>query len=437
MLFPTPLFKQKGIQVTNFGDVMDTLYLHAEKINSKKITETIINVSLIGALVLCQGLVPIHADSVKVARVTAPDFDISNIKEKILNEISTEKKIENFDKLIYSKYPNSTIYNIKDGVKHIKLTRFYNNKPVKINVVEIDFNIAKNLKIIPALADKDNLNSKKHISKIAKENNALIALNGTYFKPQTGVPLGTLMINKKLQTGPIYNRVALAISKNNFEVARVQLNAKITSKNTYIKIDNINQPRMLSTYTLAYTPQWGKYSPKAPKYGTSFAISNGNIIQISTNPLEIPTDGFVISGPQKELEKLLNEKDLKLNIETNPNWEHVDHIISGGPYLIKNDEVFVDMTAQKLGAIGGKNPRSAIGYTKENNLILVAIDGREGNSIGMTLMELAKFMRSIGCVNAINLDGGGSTVMYIEGKIVNNPQNKNGIPISNAVLITN
>ena len=55
----------------------------------------------------------------------------------------------------------------------------------------------------------------------------------------------------------------------------------------------------------------------------------------------------------------------------------------------------------------------------------------------MTLMELGKFMHSTGCINAINLDGGGSTVMYIDGKIVNNPQFKNGIQISNAVVIKN
>jgi len=94
------------------------------------------------------------------------------------------------------------------------------------------------------------------------------------------------------------------------------------------------------------------------------------------------------------------------------------------------------MTAQKLGSIGGRNPRSAIGYTAENNLIFVAVDGREGSSIGMTLMELGGFMKSIGCVNAMNLDGGGSTVMYVNGSVVNNPHQKGGIPLSNAIVLS-
>ena len=127
---------------------------------------------------------------------------------------------------------------------------------------------------------------------------------------------------------------------------------------------------------------------------------------------------------------------MKVTIGTTPDWKDVNHIISGGPYLVKNGDVFVDMTAQKLGAIGGKNPRSAIGYTAEGNLIMVAVDGREGQSVGMTLMQLANFMKNAGCINAMNLDGGGSTVMYVDGQVVNNPAAKGGIAISNALVLS-
>lgn len=82
------------------------------------------------------------------------------------------------------------------------------------------------------------------------------------------------------------------------------------------------------------------------------------------------------------------------------------------------------MTAQKLASIGGRNPRTAIGYTKDNSLIMLTADGREGASIGLTLIELANLMKELGCVNAMNLDGGGSTVMYVKGKLLTNPQYK-------------
>ena len=414
---------------------MDTFY-YAENYELRRLTEVLVNISVIGVLILCQVLMPIHASGVKVAKVSVPDFDVNFSKEKILNEISPQVRQKNFDNLIKEKYPKAVIADVTDGVKHIKLTKYYNGRPVRINVVEIDFKLANNLEITPVLSSNSTLKSRKTISTIAKNNDAIVALNGTYFKPQSGVPLGTLMINKKMYTGPIYDRVALGIFDDGFDIARVQLNASIKGSGKTVKVDNINQPRMLSTHVLVYTPQWGKYSPAAPKYGVGLQVIDNKITKASANAVEIPQNGYVISGPKSILYALLDKKDVKLSLNTIPDWQGVKHIISGGPYLVKNGEVYVDMTAQKLGAIGGRNPRSAIGYTSDNNIILVAVDGREGSSIGMTLMELANFMQSIGCVGAINLDGGGSTVMYVNGKVVNNPQMKGGIPLSNAVVLT-
>lgn len=419
---------------------MDTLICYAQNYEVKKLIEVSVNVSVIAILVLSQSFLSIHASDTKIAQITAPAFDTGQIKSKIMNEISPEVRQKNFEKLIISKYPNASINNVSKGIKHIRLTKYYNNRPVRINVVEVDMKLAKDVTLTPALSSDVTLKSRKTITTIAKNKNAIVAMNGTYFKPQTGVPLGTLMIDKKLYTGPVYDRVAMGIfnDKNDtrFDIARVQLNAYVKGSGKTIKVHNINQPRMLSTYVLVYTPEWGKTSPFAPKYGMGLQIADGKITKASANPIDIPLNGYVISGPKSVLQPLLAKKDAELVLNTNPSWDKVTHIISGGPYLVKNNEIYVDMTAQKLGAIGGRNPRSAIGYTMENNLILVAVDGREGSSIGMTLNELAYFMKSIGCTNAMNLDGGGSTVMYVNGRVVNKPQAKGGIPLSNAIVLS-
>lgn len=415
---------------------MDTLIYNAENYELRKLTEVAVNISIIGVLILCQALLPIHASNTKVAQVTAPDFDTGQLKQKILNEISPEVRQKNFDTMIRQKYPKAVIADVTGGVKHIKLTKYYSGRPVRINVVEVDMKLAEDLDLTPALSSSSTLKSRRTITTIAKNNNAVVALNGTYFKPQTGVPLGTLMIDKKMYTGPIYDRVAMGIFDDGFDVARIQLDASIKGSKKTIKVDNINQPRMLSTHVLVYTPEWGKYAPSAPKYGVGLQVTDDKITKASANSVEIPENGYVISGPKSILYDLLDKKDAELVIKTNPEWKGVKHIISGGPYLVKNGEVYVDMTAQKLGAIGGRNPRSAIGYTADNNFILVAVDGREGSSIGMTLMELANFMQSIGCVGAINLDGGGSTVMYVNGRVVNKPHMTGGIPLSNAIILS-
>ncbi len=415
---------------------MDTLIYNAENYELRKLAGIAVNISIIGVLVLCQALMPIQASNTRVAHITAPDFDTGQIKTKILNRISPEERQKNFDNLIKQKYPKALITDVTGGVKHIKLTKYYNGRPVRINVVEVDMKLAENFELTPALSSGTTLKSRRTISTIAKNNNAIVALNGTYFKPQTGVPLGTLMINEKMYTGPIYDRVALGIFDDGFDIARISLDAAIKGSGQTIKVNNINQPRMLSTHVLVYTREWGNYSPAAPKYGAGLQVIDNKITKASANALEIPENGYVISGPKSILYALLDKKDAELTVKTIPEWKGVKHIISGGPYLVKNGEVFVDMTAQKLQAIGGRNPRSAIGYTADNNIILVAVDGREGSSIGMTLMELANFMQSIGCIGAINLDGGGSTVMYVNGKVVNNPQTVGGIPLSNAIVLS-
>ena len=419
---------------------MDTVFYckDFESFKNYRLIERLLNFSVVGVLVISQMVFPIFAHDFKLAQASIPvqNKDTGQIREKILNEISPEARKKNFDLMIRQKYPKAYISDVSSGVKHIKITKYYNGKPVRINVVEVDFNIADDIELTPVLSSQNTLKSRRTITTIAKNNNAIVALNGTYFKPQTGVPLGTLMIDKKMYTGPIYDRVAMGIFEDGFDIARVQFNGTVKGSGHIVKVDNINQPRTLSTHTIVYTPEWGKISPIAPKYGVGLLVVDDKIVKASANPIEIPQNGYVISGPKNQLYPLLEKKKVDLTIETTPQWKDVKHIISGGPYLVKNGEVFVDMTAQKLQAIGGRNPRSAIGYTKDNNFIFVAVDGREGSSIGMTLMELGNFMKSIGCVNAMNLDGGGSTVMYVNGQVVNKPQVKGGIPLSNAIILS-
>ena len=399
-----------------------------------------VNVSIVVGLLFSQHVFegpPILANeqlSLANTAVVSPILNTVTLEKNIKEKISIEEQTANFNATIRQKYKKGVIIDVDKGVKHIKLIKYYQGKPVRINVVEVNSNINPNLQLTPALAS-DTLGRKSTISTIARRNNSIVAINGTFFKPQTGVPLGTLMINKKMYTGPIYNRVAMGIFDNGYDMARIQLNANLKSHDKTLKVDNINQPRMLSTYVIAYTPDWGKTAPVSPQYGKQIAVQDNKIISVSTSALSIPENGFVIVGPAQKLDQMIKEKEVKLEVLTIPNWENVNHIISGGPYLVKNGGVYIDVTEQKLGSIGGRNPRTAVGYTPDNNLVIVTVDGRENSSIGMTLNELANFMKSIGCYNAMNLDGGGSTVLYVNGKVVNHPQVTGGIALSNALTL--
>ncbi len=400
---------------------MDTMLLQRPQFEKAVTSATGISIAL--CLLLIQNPILSAKDG-----LTGISPRINYIKEQ------QEQKEQIFEQEIITKYNKSNVVEIEKGVKYVRMIRFYQNKPVRINIVELSQGVNDNLVIEPSIAS-ETLAHRSKISNIANKNNAIVAINGGYFKPQTGVPLGTLMINKKVYTGPIYDRVAMGIFDNGFEMARVQLRASVVTNKGGLKIDNINQPRMLSTHTIVYTPDWGEYSPPCPKYGKQIVISNGKLVKTSYGSNQIPKDGFVVVGSQKNIDTIINAKRFKLDIKINPEWQDVNHIISGGPYLVKNGDIYVDMTAQKLGSVGGRNPRTAIGYTKDNNLIMLTADGREGASIGLTLNELANLMKELGCVNAMNLDGGGSTVMYIQGKVVNKPAVQGGIPLSHTLMV--
>ena len=72
----------------------------------------------------------------------------------------------------------------------------------------------------------------------------------------------------------------------------------------------------------------------------------------------------------------------------------------------------------------------------KGTFIFVTIDGREKYSVGMTLWELAKLMKNLGCEYAMNFDGGSSSALYVKGKIVNSALNKEGIAVSNALIVS-
>lgn len=411
---------------------MDTI---CSSFNHERLMILCANVVLVASFIFSQNSF-VFADNIKIVNgiVSPPILNSLQLERHLDRIITEEESVSEFNAYISRKYANCKIYDVGKGIKHIKLVRYYQGRPVRLNVIEADLNVNPKLRVEPVLAST-TLSRKASITAMAKRNNSLVAVNGAFFLPQTGCPLGTMMVDKKLYTGPVFNRVAMGIFDNGFAMDRVKLNATIKSGWNTIKLDNINQPRMSIAYTIAYTPDWGQLSPITPKNGVQIVVSNNNITSITKSRVQIPKDGYVIVGPASVLGSLKVKEKISLDIKTLPDWENVNHIISGGPYLVKDGKVYVDIQDQKLLAIGGRNPRTAIGYTKDNHFIIVTADGREGSSIGLTLKELAYYMQKIGCVNAMNLDGGGSTVMYVKGYITNKPPVKGGIALSNALTI--
>ncbi len=98
----------------------------------------------------------------------------------------------------------------------------------------------------------------------------------------------------------------------------------------------------------------------------------------------------------------------------------VTQLFAFGPTLVENGEIAVDQSTE-VGKAMASNPRTAIGMIDELHYIIVVADGRSSQSQGLSLYELAEVMQDYGCVTAYNLDGGGSSTLYFNGQVINNP----------------
>lgn len=95
-------------------------------------------------------------------------------------------------------------------------------------------------------------------------------------------------------------------------------------------------------------------------------------------------------------------------------------VFSFGPVLLNNGEISVGEN-DEVGMAMASNPRTAIGYLGNDHYVFVVSDGRTSESAGLSLYELASFMKELGVKDAYNLDGGGSSTMVFKGEIINNP----------------
>jgi exopolysaccharide biosynthesis protein len=95
----------------------------------------------------------------------------------------------------------------------------------------------------------------------------------------------------------------------------------------------------------------------------------------------------------------------------------IRQILSFGPALVIDGEVVASNTRNS----NRDNPRTAVGQMDEGHYVFIVVDGRTQTSQGMTTDELAQVFKDLGCTVAYNLDGGGSSTMYFNGEVINNP----------------
>lgn len=346
---------------------------------------------------------------------------------------------------------------VRDGVEYAAVTREISGLKVNINLLRLDLQKVR-LDVVHA---NDSAIGTETTSSIASRNRAIAAINAGFFRLDNsafaGDPAGVLQIDGKLLSEANNGRVQLLIEnkprKTDVFIAHLLLTEKIRMGAETIDLTGINRERTKEDLIM-YTPEFGR-TTMTSNDGVEVLVSKYRILGIKKDlgDAVIPADGFVLSGTGKYRDWLLKEggkndlvtfvrhaDGLPSSVTADPmtypsEWD----IVGGVPQLIKNGRIQIEWEAEKTtrSFVETRHPRTAVAILKDGKFLMITVDGRSESSGGIGLQDLAEYLLSIGAVDAMNLDGGGSTTMYLDGKVVNVPSDKEGErKVSDAIIVT-
>ncbi len=324
--------------------------------------------------------------------------------------------------------------------------------PESIHILEVDPHLLR----MEAVRALDDGVGRETVPSIAQRTGALAAVNAGFFRiggRYDGEPEGLLKIKESWFSDCTEARGAIGWMHGG-EIARIgRLTMKwmLQSRGKTYPVDGINRPRG-SAEAILYDWAFHRSTLTDPD-GTEFLIARSKITEIwSKGNAGIPTNGFVYSvGPQSivPVSNLRVKSQVKIAYElkaidepqtkAKSGWQDMEYIVGGMPALFLQKSVIFESNAEKMraGFDTERHPRTAIGLRADGTWVFVVVDGRQPEiSIGMDLKTLSDLLLSLGCVDALNLDGGGSSTLYYQRQVVNSPSDATKErPVSDAIVV--
>jgi hypothetical protein len=290
------------------------------------------------------------------------------------------------------------------------------------------------------------------VGDMAARTGAIAAVNGDYF-PFTGDPLGAMVRDGQLLSSPgTRERAVIGWGQRSATIGIMSFKGLVEVNGSAFELKGVNEDCPDNEMVLN-TEFAGFAVGKAPnvhaviKMDSAEWSPNGTFLGelsylFADNPkLPIQPGNAVLTahGAKAEILKTwVPGQKITFKFESNGlDWTKVDQVMGGGPFLLRNGLVSVDAQRQGFNdAFSNKrHPRTAMGRTATGDLWIVVIDGRQKMSDGATLEEAAKVMARLGCVDAVNLDGGGSSAINVFGVTLNRPSDGKERPIANGIVL--
>ncbi len=356
---------------------------------------------------------------------------------------NAQKKID--EKIVFPGVVHKTIINSTDTLM--------------INVLKV--NLSQGRYYLSSVKAKNLLNERETTSDISKALSdsgyqVIAALNADFFEQDGEV------INNMISEGKFVKAVKFTDSPFNtfvnsqFAITydnKLLLEQFVFSGNVFFPDGTIEEIRRInskadSNSITIYNSFQGNYTPVVPEKwavsevllipagqsgDTAFFTIGDSLKQAGHT--QIPNDGFIISANNKYAYYLSREFEIgdtiKLLLKLNPNFTNIRSLTGGWPQLVKDGKSLIKSNLNIEGVIQrfseNRHPRTGVGFSKDSTTVyFITVDGRQQMSRGMSLLEFADLMIDEGIYQGLNLDGGGSTTMIINNKVVNSPSDNTG-----------
>lgn len=263
-----------------------------------------------------------------------------------------------------------------------------------------------------------------------RRTEGIAAINAGFFNRNNKLPLGAIRSNNRWISGPILNRGAIGWNDGGeTTVGHLSLQETLTTSTGKRLVMQSTNSGYVGAGIARYTPEWGRSYTNIIDDEVLITVQGDQVmeqkraVKAGQTTVPIPSEGYllVVRADNDVLDVLRAGTKLQVESVTLPDeFSRFAQIVGAGPLLVKNRQIVLNGQSERFSTnfIQESAPRSVVATTAQGSLVLLSINNRSGGS-GPTLAEAAQILQQLGVQNALNLDGGSSTTLYLGGQLLN------------------
>lgn len=327
-----------------------------------------------------------------------------------------------------------TTRELGDGLSYTYWQDDMNGLPVRLHVLSLKPGSGYYLKPFSGAADR---NGRGRLTVASAAAGARAAVNASYFDTD-GWVIGNCKWEGEFYGMDTTPRSALVIDKAGRPSVQQDLayyGSASLPGGQIMEIKGINRQRIAQDLVL-FNRHYGP-GTRTNEYGHEVKVTKGRAAELSNKGnMRLDPDSLVLSGHGNNADILARiRRGDRVAINQTLGSRLADDailVLGGGPSLVENGRVNVRSREESIAAdiAYGRAPRTGVGVKEDGTVLLMVVDGRSTYSAGMTLKEFGEYFKRFGVKEAVNFDGGGSSEMVLDRKIMNRPSDGGERPIS-------